>query len=261
MTRLNLTRFVPALTCAMVCLILAPTVVSAQHVQIISATSFCASGLPGIEECSAYRSLREWPGPGTNFVSVPMDTWYKVTGAGSGNVGANHAKYPQGSYNGSAVCRPPSGLTAECARVSVTYSSTATRPRPLTATPTDPIPDGATRAEPPETMAVLTYLGAEATNAIAPVCVAFDYSKLRTITDYSYGQEVQATLTATGYDMCVTWKWDSSDNCTGTAYGRSTPPGPGPLIFDYAENKKACVIPSGTPADTDWTLKVGHVED
>ena len=242
MTHFSRTRFAPALTFALAYLILAPNMVSAQDIQIISATSFCDSGLPGIVECSAFRSLREWPGPNTG-AGVPTDTWFKVTDENlNGNVGADHAKYPQGSYKGAALCIGPTSFTAECSRVSVTYSSTVTRLRP--------------EPTPVETMAVLTYLGAEATNAIAPACVEFNFTKLRTITDYSYGQEVEVTLTATGYNMCVTWSWDFSDDCTRTAYGRQGVTGPGPLTFDYAENKKVCVIPSGSPTDTDWTLKI-----
>ena len=72
-------------------------------------------------------------------------------------------------------------------------------------------------------MAVRTYLGAEATDAIEAACVEFSHSELRTITDYSYGGEVAAELEANGYVMCVTWRWDSSNDCTGTAYGRGNP--------------------------------------
>ena len=219
----------------------------AQHVQIISATSFCDSGLPGIVECPAYNALREWPG----FDSAPIDVWYKVK--------AHDSSYPGGSYNGSALCRPTMGLTAECTKASVSYSATATKPRPLTATPPNLGPDDATYATGPETMETRTYLGVDAINAISAACVDFSYSELRTITDYSYAAEVLADLDAEGYVMCVTWAWDQSNDCTGTAYGNGNPriPAGDELIFDYAENKKVCVVPSGSPTDTDWTLTLG----
>ena len=110
-------------------------------------------------------------------------------------------------------------------------------------------------------MATRTYLGIEATDAIAAACLTFKYSELDTITGYSYGAEVAADLTGDGYNQCVTWSWDSTDDCTGTAYGRGNPkvPAGDKLIFDYAESKKVCVVPDpiSPPTDTDWTLTLG----